>query len=56
MTFGEFEPRDAGAFEAGDFTVSFEDDMAEGLAGAQRCTNTCRRTVCTFAPCCISIV
>jgi hypothetical protein len=56
MPFGEFEPRDAGALAAEDLVVSFEDDMAEALAGAQRCTNTCKRTICTFAPCCISIV
>jgi hypothetical protein len=48
------EPRDAGALEAGDLTVSFDDDLLE--AQAQRCITTCKRTVCTWAPCCISIV
>ncbi len=49
------EPRDAGVLDVDDFTVDFEDEVMELLYGPQACFNTCKRTVCTFNPCCLSI-
>jgi hypothetical protein len=50
------EPRDAGVLDIEDLTVDFEDELTEFLHGAQACGNTCKRTICTTYPCCVSIV
>jgi hypothetical protein len=50
------EPRDAGVLDPDDLMVDFEDDLSDLLYGAQACLGTCRRTVCTFNLCCISLV
>jgi hypothetical protein len=50
------EPRDAGVLDPDDLMVDFEDDLSDLLNSPQACTFTCRRTVCTLNPCCVSIV
>jgi hypothetical protein len=50
------EPRDAGVLDAEDLMVDFEDEVSALLHLPQACTFTCKRTVCTTYPCCVSIV
>jgi hypothetical protein len=50
------EPRDAGVLDIEDLMIGFEDEASELLHLPQACGNTCKRTVCTTYPCCVSIV
>jgi hypothetical protein len=50
------EPRDAGVLDVEDLTVDFEEELTALLHGAQACGNTCKRGICTFTPCCVSIM
>lgn len=50
------EPRDAGVLDPDDLLVDFEDELDGLLSSPQACTFTCRRTICTLNPCCVTIV